>query len=101
MKTKILITLLAIWTIALPASVVLGNKYTVTTTADAGVGSLRDAITHANANPGLDTVVFAILPALNTFEASGLNTYAVITLSSQLPTITSPLLIDGFTQTDT
>ncbi|MDJ0588894.1 MAG: right-handed parallel beta-helix repeat-containing protein [Pleurocapsa sp. MO_226.B13] len=35
--------------------------YKVTTDADAGQGSLRQAILDANANPGLDTIVFEII----------------------------------------
>src|SRR6266849_8957736 len=34
----------------------------VTTTADSGPGSLRQAILNANANPGLDTIDFNIAP---------------------------------------
>lgn len=35
------------------------SAYVVTTLADSGVGSLRDAISQANAHPGGDTVTFA------------------------------------------
>ncbi|WP_459557840.1 beta strand repeat-containing protein [Lacunimicrobium album] len=34
--------------------------YTVTSTADSGAGSLRDAIDQANTNPGDDTITFAL-----------------------------------------
>ncbi|MBI5835179.1 MAG: hypothetical protein HZB16_22975, partial [Armatimonadetes bacterium] len=34
--------------------------YTVTTTADSGVGSLRDALVSANTSAGLDTIEFGI-----------------------------------------
>jgi hypothetical protein len=37
-----------------------GNIYTVTSNADSGSGTLRDAITQANANPGQDIVTFNI-----------------------------------------
>ena len=60
----------------------------VTSTADSGVGTLRDAILCANARPGLDTITFAIAGA-------GVKT---ITLASALPDITDPVLIDGYTQ---
>src|SRR5215212_1992266 len=53
---------------------------TVTNTNDAGAGSLRQAIIDANAAAGADTIN---LPS---------GTYL---LSSQLPTITSPVTIDG------
>lgn len=55
--------------------------------ADDGFGSLRDAITQANANAGLDTIVFVI--------GSGPQT---ITPTSPLPTITDAVTIDGTTQ---
>ena len=61
--------------------------YVVTTLADSGPGSLRQAILDANATPGADTI---------TFSLSG-----TITLASALPTITDPagLTIDGSGQT--
>lgn len=36
--------------------------FTVTTTADGGPGSLRDAIMAANGTPGPDLIDFAIMP---------------------------------------
>ena len=62
--------------------------YTVTSTADSGAGSLRQAITDANANPGADTIAFGIV-------GSGVHTIAP---ASPLPTITGPVTIDGYTQ---
>jgi titin len=62
--------------------------YTVTTTADSGANSLRQAITNANGNPGLDTIAFNI-PGTGPFT---------ITPASALPTITDPVVIDGTTQ---
>ncbi len=62
--------------------------FTVTTTNDAGAGSLRAAITSANAVLGADTIRFNITGA-------GVRT---ITLASVLPTITDQVLIDGYTQ---
>ena len=52
-----------------------------------GTCTLRAAIQEANALPGLDTIAFAI--------GSGAQT---IILTSALPTITDPLIIDGTTQ---
>jgi len=52
--------------------------FPVTTTADSGPGSLRQAILNANANPGPDQITFAI-------PGGGLHT---ITPPSPLPTIT-------------
>ncbi len=63
------------------------TTYTVTTTADAGVGSLRTAITLANGIIGPDIIDFSTLPA-------GVQT---ITLLSALPTVTDQLTIDGYT----
>ncbi|WP_189688244.1 cadherin domain-containing protein, partial [Pseudorhodoferax aquiterrae] len=64
--------------------------YTVTSTADSGAGTLRQAITDANANAGADTIVFNIAGA-------GLQT---INLTSALPTITGALSLNGYTQSD-
>jgi IPT/TIG domain/S-layer homology domain len=61
--------------------------FTVTTTADSGPGSLRQAILDANANAGLDTIAFSI-------PGGGVQT---ITVGSEL-TITDAVLIDGYTQ---
>lgn len=80
----------------------LANTYTVTKTIDDGSsGTLRWAITQANANAGYDVINFAILPAGNTFESSGANSWVVITVISVLPAITETVLIDGTTQTNT
>lgn len=57
--------------------------YTVTSLSDAGVGSLRQAIIDANANPGADTIAFA----------SGVT--GTITLASDFPNITDALTITG------
>ncbi len=59
----------------------------VTTTDDSGPGSLRYAIDWANGHPGLDTI--------------GFHMYApdpIITLTSPLPAITDPVIIDGNTE---
>ncbi len=61
---------------------------TVTNTADAGAGSLRQAILDANAAAGADTIAFNIV-------GSGVHTIVPLTA---LPTITSPVTIDGYTQ---
>jgi IPT/TIG domain/S-layer homology domain len=62
--------------------------FTVTTTADTGPGSLRQAITDANGNVGADTIQFTI-------GGSGVQTIAP---ASALPTITDGVTIDGYTQ---
>jgi uncharacterized repeat protein (TIGR01451 family) len=62
-------------------------SFDVTTAADSGVGSLREAITSSNATSGQDTITFNI--------ASGAQS---ISLSSALPAITEGVVIDGTTQ---
>lgn len=63
--------------------------YTVTSTADAGAGTLRQAITDANASVGVaDTIAFNIAGA-------GVHT---IQPTSALPSITDQVTIDGTTQ---
>ena len=58
--------------------------YLVTTNADAGVGSLRDAINTTNANVGFtNTINFIFLGG------------PIVPLSD-LPTITNPVIIDGY-----
>ncbi len=61
--------------------------FTVTNTANSGAGSLRQALTDANNNPGADTITFAI--------GSGLQT---ISPSADLPGIIGPVTIDGTSQ---
>ena len=66
----------------------LANTYTVTSAADSGAGSLRDAITNANGNPGADTINFNIV-------GSGVHT---ITPATKLPNITDAVTINGYSQ---
>lgn len=71
------------------ASTVAGVTYTVTTTADAGAGSLREAIQLANANvSAMDTIAFNI-------PGAGVQVIQPVTA---LPAITDPVTIDGTTQ---
>jgi hypothetical protein len=70
--------LLAVLVCLTPA--VYGATFSVTTSADSGPGTLRQAILDANANPGPDTIVF-LVPTVNA--------------ASSLPQITSPVTIDG------
>lgn len=65
-----------------------GQTFTVTNAADSGAGSLRQAITSANASAGLDTINFNI-------AESGIQ---FVFVGSPLPTITDPVVIDGTTQ---
>ena len=64
------------------------NTYTVGNTLDSGPGSLRQAILDANNHAGPDAIVFNI-------PGSGVHTIAPIT---ELPAITGPVTIDGYTQ---
>lgn len=61
--------------------------FAVTTTADSGAGSLRQAILDSNAASGADVIQFNI--------GTGVQTIAPL---SQLPQVTDPLTIDGTTQ---
>lgn len=61
--------------------------FTVTTTADAGAGSLTQAILDANAAPGRDTIVFDIGAESKT-----------LTPPTTLPEITDAVVLDGTSQ---
>jgi hypothetical protein len=69
------------------ASARAATSFTVTTTADSGSGSLRDAITASNGTIGPNTIDFSI--------GSGPQTIAPL---SALPAVTQPIVIDGTTQ---
>lgn len=79
MKKIALLTAVALLTTFTATS----KTYTVSITADAGLGSLRAAIDSANANPGQDSII------LNLSSAS------VIYLQSALDNITDSLIITG------
>ncbi|MEQ1747689.1 MAG: hypothetical protein ABMA02_19835, partial [Saprospiraceae bacterium] len=65
------------------AQISWATTYTVSNTNNTGAGSLRQAITDANANPGADIIDFSVAGTL--------------TLASALPSITQELTIDGTT----
>ena len=65
-----------------------GGTFMVTNMADSGAGSLRWAITNANANPGPDTINFEII---------GTAPFTINVLSA-LPAVTDPVTIDATTQ---
>jgi parallel beta-helix repeat protein len=77
--------------ICFAASVSLASAavFTVTNTNDSGLGSLRQAILDANANPGADKISFAMV-------GSGVQTIAPL---SALPDITNTVAINGYSQT--
>jgi hypothetical protein len=62
--------------------------FTVTTTADDGAGSLRQAILDSNATPGADTIAFNI-------PGGGVHR---IVLTTWLPNATDPVTVDGYSQ---
>jgi len=64
------------------------NTFTVTNVNDSGAGSFRQAIIGANGHVGLDTIDFNI-------SGTGLHTIIPATV---WPTITDPVIIDGYTQ---
>ena len=66
--------------------------FTVTNTNDSGAGSLREAILGANGAAGLDTIAF------NVSGAGCTGGVCTIAPTTQLPNISSPVLIDGYTQ---
>jgi len=68
---------------------------TVTTTADSGAGSLRQAILNSEATPGvLDTIAFNITGA----GCAGVPAVCTIKPTTVLPNIIDPVIIDGYTQ---
>ncbi|MGE5415025.1 MAG: hypothetical protein ACM3NW_12670, partial [Syntrophomonadaceae bacterium] len=77
-----------LFAILLPAVAASAATFTVVNTNDSGAGSLRQAILDANGNPGLDTIAFDI-------PGSGVHT---ITPATTLPSITDPVILDGYTQ---
>ncbi len=73
----------------LSASRLAAATFTVTTTNNAGAGSLSEAITLANASPGHDFIHFNLAPT---------GIVHVIQLAGGLPPVTDPVTIDGLTQ---
>src|SRR3954447_12053145 len=68
-----------------------GDTFQVSSVADTGAGSLRQAITDANNRAGADIINFSI-------PGGGIH---VIKPRSPLPVITDRLLIDGYSQDGT
>ena len=75
----------------LPAS---AATFTVTTTADSGAGTLRQALEDANATLGADTIVFNIPQE----ECDIFDGICEIEVTTDLPEITGGLIVDGTTQ---
>jgi hypothetical protein len=93
------LSLLFAWALV-SAPLASANTYTVTNAADSGAGSLRQAITDANNNSGLDTIEFNI-DTSSDLGCTGTPKVCTIQPAAALPTIMSPVLIDGYTQSDT
>ena len=85
--------LIAVVAVAAASSPLAAATFTVTTNADSGVGSLRQAILDANGAAGVDTIDFAI--PVGQCSPAGVCT---ITLVTSLPTVTEGIHIDGTTQ---
>jgi hypothetical protein len=77
-----------------------GADFTVITTSDSGPGSLRQAILDANQNPGADRILFNIAGAgLHKIVIGGPdNSSNLPVLGGELPAITDPVTIDGYSQ---
>jgi hypothetical protein len=83
---RVLAGILALFSLAIPFA--RANTFLVINTNDGGPGSLRQAISDANNNPGFDTIAFAI---------PGVFVHT-ITLLETLPAIIDQVLIDGYTE---
>lgn len=79
----------------LTASTSSCTVYNVTTTADSGTGSLRDAINQVNAGT-YNTINFALTPSSGNYNSSS-DTWT-IQPQTDLPVVTSPVTINGYTQ---
>lgn len=69
---------------AAAGAALVAQTLVVSTLADSGAGSLRQAITDANANPGADTITFSVAGKIKVG-------------STALPSITGETVIDGTT----
>lgn len=78
----ICLLILSLW--LWPAQVARAATFTVTSTADSGAGSLRQAMLDANANPGVDLILFNLGAGVQTIQ-----------LASPLPTITDLVEINA------
>jgi len=98
-KLRLICALVFIALLVIFSSPVFALTYTVTTCADSGPGSLRQAILDANSQAGADMILFNI----PTFEASHVSDYYwwSISPSIELPTITETVTIDGSSQPTT
>jgi hypothetical protein len=77
----------------------LAATYTVTNCNDSGAGSLRQAITDANAAAGSHTIAFNIPNTDPGYQTAGGASWWRITLISNLPWLSKTIKLDGSTQT--
>jgi hypothetical protein len=84
----VLLALIAAFMLQAAKPAYASSTFTVTNTSNSGAGSLRQAILDANATTTEDMIQFNI-------PGSGVKTIAPAT---ELPQITSPVTIDGYTQ---
>ena len=82
-----------VMTVAWSPAVAGGDTFTVTSTADSGAGTLRQAIIDANANPGEDRIEFAIPEG--ECSAAGVCTIDLLTFPEA---IDEAVVVDGTTQ---
>jgi uncharacterized repeat protein (TIGR03803 family) len=92
-KHAVRVVPLALLLISLQAQSAHGSTNTVTSTADSGPGSLRQAILDANADVSSNPVVIC-------FNISGVGVQSIAPLTP-LPAITRSVTIDGYTQPGT
>lgn len=75
----------------------LAATFTVISGADAGPGSLRDAMVQANQAAGADLIAFDIPPSDPSFQTASAH-WRIDISTSALPAVTDQLIIDGYTQ---
>src|SRR3712207_6013830 len=86
--------MVALLVLMLAPAVAHATEFTVTNTNNSGAGSLRSAISAANAATGADNITFNIPDNPN---VAGLEV-KTISPTALLPTITDTVTIDGYTQ---
>lgn len=86
-----IIAVLAVGLFFMTANTVAAATYTVTSTADSGANTFRQALTDTNANPGADEI---------TFNIAGTGPHEIIT-TSYLPEIVGETFINGASQPGT
>jgi parallel beta-helix repeat protein len=105
MRVKILVVILlsvfvAYFLVPLFRNKALASNFFVTTSSNAGRGSLRVAITNANDNPGADTIIFNIPTTDPGYSCEGGNCWWTIQIATSLPDLTDDYtFIDGLSQT--